>query len=54
MALDVETLEESFDLVAPHGDELMRRFYDRLFEVAPAVKPLFANVDMERQRKALS
>jgi methyl-accepting chemotaxis protein len=53
MALDVETLEESFDLVAPQGDELMRRFYDRLFEVAPAVEPLFANVDMDRQRKAL-
>jgi hemoglobin-like flavoprotein len=31
----------------------MRRFYDRLFEVAPAVEPMFANVDMERQRKAL-
>jgi hemoglobin-like flavoprotein len=53
MALDVETLEESFDLVAPQGDELMRRFYDRLFEVAPTVEPLFANVDMDRQRKAL-
>jgi methyl-accepting chemotaxis protein len=53
MALDVGTLEESFDLVAPQGDELMRRFYDRLFEVAPAVEPLFANVDMDRQRKAL-
>jgi methyl-accepting chemotaxis protein len=53
MALEVEILEESFDLVAPQGDELMRRFYDRLFEVAPAVKPLFANVDMDRQRKAL-
>jgi methyl-accepting chemotaxis protein len=53
MALEVETLEESFDLVAPQGDELMRRFYDRLFEVAPGVKPLFANVDMDRQRKAL-
>ena len=53
MALEVETLEESFDLVAPQGDELMRRFYDRLFEVAPAVEPMFANVDMERQRKAL-
>jgi hemoglobin-like flavoprotein len=53
MALDVETLEESFDLVAPQGDELMRRFYDRLFEVAPAVEPLFADVDMDRQRKAL-
>jgi hemoglobin-like flavoprotein len=53
MALEVKTLEESFDLVAPQGDELMRRFYDRLFEVAPAVRPLFANADMDRQRKAL-
>lgn len=53
MALQVETLEESFDLVAPQGDELVRTFYDRLFEAAPAVQPLFANVDMERQRQAL-
>ena len=53
MALEVETLEKSFDLIAPQGDELMRRFYNRLFEVAPAVKPLFADVDMDRQRKAL-
>jgi nitric oxide dioxygenase len=53
MALEVETLEESFDLVAPQGDELIRNFYDRLFEAAPAVKPLFADVDMERQRQAL-
>ena len=30
MAIDVETLEESFDLVAPQGDELMRTFYDNL------------------------
>jgi hemoglobin-like flavoprotein len=53
MAIDVETLEESFDLVAPQGDELMRTFYDKLFEAAPSVRPLFANVDMERQRQAL-
>jgi hemoglobin-like flavoprotein len=53
MALEVETLEESFDLVAPQGDELIRKFYDDLFEVAPSVKPLFANVDMEGQRQAL-
>jgi hemoglobin-like flavoprotein len=53
MAIDVETLEESFDLVAPQGDELMKRFYDRLFETAPAVQPLFADIDMERQRQAL-
>ena len=53
MAVDVETLEESFDLVAPQGDELMRRFYDRLFEAAPSVQPLFADVDMEHQRQAV-
>jgi hemoglobin-like flavoprotein len=53
MSVDVETLEESFDLVAPRGDELMKTFYDRLFETAPAVQPLFADVDMERQREAL-
>jgi hemoglobin-like flavoprotein len=53
MALDVEVLEESFDLVAPKGDELVKRFYERLFETAPAVQPLFEKVDMERQRQAL-
>lgn len=53
MALEVETLEESFDLVAPQGDELVRRFYDRLFETAPEVKPLFERVDMDGQRQAL-
>jgi hemoglobin-like flavoprotein len=53
VALEVETLEESFDLVAPQGDELMRTFYDRLFETAPAVRPLFEKVDMDGQRQAL-
>jgi hemoglobin-like flavoprotein len=53
MALDVEVLEESFDLVAPQGDELVKRFYERLFETAPAVQPLFEKVDMEHQRQAL-
>ena len=53
MAIDVEKLEESFDLVAPQGDELMRTFYDNLFEAAPSVRPLFADVDMEGQRQAL-
>ena len=41
MTLDVDKLEESFDLVAPQGDELMRTFYDNLFETAPGVRPLF-------------
>ena len=53
MAIDVELLEESFDLVAPQGDELMRVFYANLFEAAPSVQPLFAQVDMDGQRAAL-
>jgi hemoglobin-like flavoprotein len=53
MAMNVDILEESFDLVAPRGDELMRTFYDDLFAAAPGVQPLFAGVDMERQRQAL-
>jgi hemoglobin-like flavoprotein len=53
MNLDLETLETSFDLVAPHGDELMDLFYSRLFEVAPEVRPLFAGTDMRRQKAML-
>ncbi|HEX6025551.1 MAG TPA: globin domain-containing protein [Solirubrobacter sp.] len=51
--MDLDALETSFDLVAPRGDELMGIFYTRLFETAPAVKPLFAGTDMQRQRQML-
>jgi methyl-accepting chemotaxis protein len=53
MNLDLEALETSFDLIAPRGDELMDEFYARLFETAPAVKPLFANTDLKRQKAML-
>jgi len=53
MSLDLEALETSFDLIAPRGDELMDEFYARLFEAAPAVKPLFAHVDLKRQKTLL-
>jgi nitric oxide dioxygenase len=52
MSLNLEALETSFDLVAPRGDELMDEFYARLFEAAPAVKPLFPE-DMRRQKTML-
>jgi methyl-accepting chemotaxis protein len=51
--MDIEALETSFDLVAPRGDELMEIFYARLFDAAPAVKPMFAGADMARQRQML-
>jgi hemoglobin-like flavoprotein len=53
MPLDLEALETSFDLIAPHGDELMEIFYARLFAIAPAVKPLFAGTDLHRQKSML-
>jgi nitric oxide dioxygenase len=53
MPLDLEALETSFDLVVPRGDELMETFYERLFTVAPAVRPLFAGTDLRRQKAML-
>ena len=53
MSLNLKALETSFDLIAPRGDELMDVFYSRLFAAAPAVKPLFANTDLQRQKSML-
>jgi len=53
MALDVDKLETSFDVLAPRGEELVELFYRNLFDAAPGVQPLFANVDMKRQRAML-
>ena len=53
MNLNLEALEESFDAIAPRGDELMHEFYGRLFATAPAVMPLFAQTDMRRQKAIL-
>ena len=52
MSLDLEALETSFDLVAPRGDELMDEFYARLFDAAPAVRPLFP-ADLHSQKTML-
>jgi hemoglobin-like flavoprotein len=53
MSLDLEALETSFDIVATRGDELMDVFYARLFDAAPAVRPLFAGTDLRRQKAML-
>jgi hemoglobin-like flavoprotein len=53
MTLELDALETSFDLVAPHGDALMDTFYAGLFAAAPAVKPLFAGTDLRRQKAML-
>jgi len=53
MDLDLRTLETSFDLVAARGDALVDTFYARLFAAAPAVVPLFAATNLQRQKQML-
>lgn len=53
MALAVDLLEDSFDLVAPRGDELVDLFYANLFASSGEVAGLFDGVDMARQKKML-
>ena len=48
----VKLVQESFARVAPIADQAATIFYDRLFEVAPQVKAMFAT-DMTEQRKKL-
>ena len=53
MSLKIELLEKSFQAVAPQGDQLVARFYERLFQKYPAVKPLFKKANMRQQKKKL-
>jgi len=53
LGLDVETLESSFNLLAPRANELVARFYSELFRQHPAVIPMFKNTDPQEQQKKL-
>jgi hemoglobin-like flavoprotein len=48
----VSLVQGSFAKVAPISEQAAVIFYDRLFEVAPQVKPMFP-ADMAEQRKKL-
>jgi hemoglobin-like flavoprotein len=48
----VKLVQESFAKVAPISEQAAVIFYDRLFQVAPAVKAMFP-ADMTEQRKKL-
>ncbi|HVS02792.1 MAG TPA: protein kinase [Thermoanaerobaculia bacterium] len=49
----VAQLESSFALISARGDELTDRFYAELFARYPSIKPLFAHVEMKRQKRHL-
>lgn len=53
LGLDVETLEASFNLLAPQAETLVAKFYQELFARHPQVKPLFANTTPAKQQKKL-
>ncbi len=48
----VKLVQESFAKVVPISDQAAVIFYDRLFEIAPSVKPMFKG-DMAAQRGKL-
>jgi hypothetical protein len=48
----VKAIQDSFAKVAPISEQAAEIFYGRLFEIAPAVKPLFRG-DMKEQGKTV-
>jgi hemoglobin-like flavoprotein len=48
----VKLVQQTFGQVVPVADKAAEIFYDRLFEIAPEVKPLFHG-DMAEQRRKL-
>jgi hemoglobin-like flavoprotein len=48
----IKLVQQSFAKVAPISDQAAVLFYDRLFEIAPAVKAMFPS-DMREQRRKL-
>lgn len=53
LGLDVETLESSFELLAPEADHMLTEFYSNLFNDYPALKPLFENTTPAQQVEKL-
>lgn len=49
---ETELLEQSFAALAPQGEALAARFYQRLFDNYPEVKPLFKGIAIEGQQKS--
>ncbi len=53
MKTETELLEESFAALAPEGEALAARFYERLFVDYPQLTPLFEGISIKGQEKKL-
>jgi hemoglobin-like flavoprotein len=54
MALDVDLLRKSFELVLQRNPNLTSRFYDVLFDRYPQAKPLFGRNSRQAQEQMLA
>src|SRR5262245_47103890 len=48
-----EIVRDSWALVLPIADTAASMFYDRLFAIDPSTRPMFANTQMDEQKKKL-
>ncbi|MDH5659663.1 MAG: Hpt domain-containing protein, partial [Gammaproteobacteria bacterium] len=51
--LNIDLLEQTFELIEPQGEKLVARFYEELFKRYPKVKGLFLNTTSEKQQSKL-
>jgi hemoglobin-like flavoprotein len=51
---DIERVRSSFDRIWPISTQTAGLFYDRLFEIAPEVRPLFRHDIDDQKRKFIS
>jgi hemoglobin-like flavoprotein len=49
----IRVIRETWNAVAPVADAAAQLFYQRLFEIDPSTKPLFARTDMAQQNNRL-
>jgi len=49
-----ERVAETWRVVLPMAEDAVGIFYERLFEIDPSTRPLFAAVPMSRQRRKLA
>ncbi len=49
----IRAIRDSWALAAPNADAVVSSFYERLFEIDPSLRPMFANTDMTAQRAKL-
>lgn len=50
----IKAIQDSFAKVAPISEQAAALFYGRLFEIAPAIKPLFRGDMKEQGRKLMA